>query len=280
MWLSFFIKLNKSMLRNTFIVLIILFGIPFSGHAQRKLYLDLKLGANYTFAEGAYFGKGTLPFKAHSKLSFDDQAVVMLRLQANDKLGFSTGYSGSTLGWAYSIQMPSKYTINPYHGEWKGSSSGLYMHQFPIYVNKIIGEYNIKEIDTVRHIFLASFRLDAVFGGGINRISNNCLDCGQLGSGGLIYDTIEFRERPTIRSKWGSFLTAGVTARFYRLGKERLNLSVYYTQGLTDMLLVPVEYKYNSQKGATTLHVRGSGFSATLGVPIRLKTFKTNYRGQ
>ena len=151
MQLSFFIKVNKSMLRNTFIVLIIFFGIPLGGYAQRKLYLDLKLGANYTFAEGAYFGKGILPFKAHSKLSFDDQAVVMLRFQANDKLGFSTGYSGSTLGWAYSIQMPSKFTVNPYHGEWKGSSSGLYMHQFPIYINKRIFIFFLRKIFLPRY---------------------------------------------------------------------------------------------------------------------------------
>ncbi|SMB79781.1 hypothetical protein SAMN00120144_4219 [Hymenobacter roseosalivarius DSM 11622] len=97
--------------------------------------------------------------------------------------------------------------------------------------------------------------------------------CGGLGAGGGLYDTIVFRESIWVRRKWGGFLVGGVTARFYRLGKERLNLSLYYTQGLTDMLLVPVEYRYNAQRGATTLHVRGSGLSATLGIPIRLKTF-------
>jgi hypothetical protein len=136
------------------------------------------------------------------------------------------------------------------------------------------GEYNIREIDTLRHTYLASFRLDAVVGGGLNRIGNNCLDCSQLSAGGGLFDTIDFRETVQLRRQWGGFLLGGVTARFYRLGKERLNLSVYYTQGLTDMLRVPVEYRYNSQRGATTLRVRGSGFSATLGLPIRLKTFR------
>ncbi|UYZ59980.1 hypothetical protein [Hymenobacter latericus] len=257
-----------------------LIGTRISGYGQAKLYLDLKLGANHNFAEGAYFGKGTLPFKAYSTLSFAEQGVVMLRLQLREEWGVAAGYSGSTLGWAYSIKMPEQYTANPYEGEWRGRGSGLYMHQLPLLLSKTVGRYNIKEIDTVRHTYLASFRLDAVVGGGANRIGNSCLDCGLLSGGGLFYDTIEFREQRLVQRKWGGFVTAGVTARFYRLGKERLNLSVFVTQGLTDMLLVPVEYQYNSQRGATTLHVRGSGVSAMLGYPLRLKTFGAGARGR
>lgn len=261
-----------------FVTVSLLLGIlsllsPSSSLAQARLYLDLKLGANHTFAEVAYFGKGTRPFKAYSTLTFDEQAVAMPRLQLTDKFGISAGYSGSTLGWDYSLKVPQKYSYNPFDGEWRGVGTGLYMHQLPLLFNWTIGEYNIREIDPVRHLYLASFRLDVVGGGGLNRIGNNCLDCDDLSSGIGLYDTIDFRETIIVRRKWGGFLIGGVTARFYRLGKERLNLSVYYTQGLTDMLLVPVEYRYNSQRGATTLHVRGSGLSATLGVPIRLKTF-------
>lgn len=248
---------------------------PSGGLAQSKLYLDLKVGANHNAAEGVYFDKSRLPFKPYSTLkdmSFDEQGVVLLRLQLQEKWSIATGYSGSSLAWAYSLQMPQQYTANPYHGEWKGHGKSVYMHQLPLLVSKTVGEYNLKEIDTIRHTYLASFRLDAVVGGGLNRLGNSCLGCGQLSGGGL-FDTIDFRETIQLRRKWGGFLIGGVTARFYRLGKERLNLSVYYTQGLTDMLLVPVAYRYNSQRGATTLHVRGSGFSATLGLPLCLVTF-------
>lgn len=248
-------------------------ALPAATYGQSKLYLDLKVGANYTFAEGAHFGKGTKPFKAHSKLGFDEQGVAMLRLQVRETWGIAAGYSGSTLGWAYSLQMPQQYTVNPFHGEWRGSGRGVYLHQFPVLFSRKIGEYNIREIDTVRHLYLASFRLDAVLGTGLNWNNRTCYDCSSLSGGGLAYDTIDFKETIITRRRFGTFVLAGVTARFYRLGKERLNLSLYYTQGLTDMLLVPVEYRYNSQRGSTTLHVRGSGLSATLGVPIRLKTF-------
>ena len=258
------------------LLLLSLLGLPKHTHAQSKLYLDLKIGANHNAAEGVYFNKSRLPFKPYSTLkdmSFDEQGVAMLRWQFTEKLGLATGYSGSTLGWAYSIEVPQQYTRNPFQGEWRGVGAGAYMHQIPLLLNKTIGEYNIREIDTVSHTYLASFRLDAVLGGGVNLIGNNCLDCGTLGNGVLAYDTIQFNETIIRRRDWGGFLMGGVTARFYRLGKERLNLSLYYTQGLTDILLVPFEYRYNSQRGSTTLHVRGSGFSATLGYPLRLAMF-------
>lgn len=241
--------------------------------AQSRLYLDLKVGANHNFAEGAYFGKGEPPFKAYSRLTFHEQGVVMIRLQVREKWSISAGYSGSTLGWAYSIRVPEKFTANPYGGEQRGISTGAYMHQWPLLIGKTIKGYNIREIDDIQHIYLASFKLDIVAGGGLNRIGNNCLSCNNSNGGILLYDLIEFEDNPIVKSRLGGFLIGGITSKFYRLGKERLNLSFYYTQGLTDMLIVPVNYRYNSETGSTTLHVRGSGFSATLGVPIRLKSF-------
>lgn len=256
------------------LVLSCLVGLtPLRSLAQARLFLDLQLGANYTHAEGAYFGKGTPPFKAYNpRQSFDEQGGVRLRLQASEKLGISVGYNGSTLGWSYHLKVPKADTHNPYDGELRGKSTGMYIHQFPVLFTRALGRYNIKEVDSVRHLYLLSIQLDVAGGGGLNRFGAASGES-RLSSWGL-YDTIEFRQTPIRQCQWGGFLIGGVTARFYRLGKEQLNLSLYYTQGLTDMLLVPVTYRYNARQGATTLHVRGSGFSATLGVPLRLVTFK------
>lgn len=249
---------------------------PVCSLAQARLYLDLQLGANYTHAEGAYFGKETPPFKAYDpRQSFDEQGVVRLRLQANEKFGVSVGYNGSTLGWGYHLKVPNTNSYNPFGGGQFHKSTGRYIHQFPLLFTRTIGRYNIKEIDAERHLYLMSFRLDAVFGGGLNRMKNK-YGYGSFGSGAGLYDTVQFKQTIIRRRTWGGFFIGGVTARFYRLGKERLNLSLYYTQGLTDMVLVPVTYRYNAQRGSTTLHVRGSGFSATLGVPLCLVTFKKN----
>lgn len=141
------------------------------------------------------------------------------------------------------MKVPKAATHNPFGGAQHGGSYGLYMHQFPLLFTHRIGRYNIKEIDTVRHRYLMSFQLDAVGGGGLNRMINN-IDEGTLNLGGL-YDTVEFRQTQVRRRRSGGFLMGGVTARFYRLGKERLTLNMYYAQGLTNMLLVPIDYRYN-----------------------------------
>jgi len=45
-------------------------------------------------------------------------------------------------------------------------------------------------------------------------------------------DTIDINEAdPYMVNRWGAYATAGVTARFYRLGKERLNVGVFLNQG-------------------------------------------------
>ncbi|HEX8326573.1 MAG TPA: hypothetical protein VF629_03450 [Hymenobacter sp.] len=135
-------------------------------------------------------------------------------------------------------------------------------------------------LDTLDRLYLLSFKLDVFAGGGLNRVGDNCLACGDpnptpiTGQTNPFKDVIEFREQPYYRRTWGGFVTAGATARFYRRGKERLNFSLALTQGLTDMLTIPVQYSYNGRRGATVLQARGSGISATLGYPILISTFR------
>ena len=48
-------------MRTTIILLLLwLLSFPKESQAQSKLYLDLRAGINYTFAEGAYFWQGTI----------------------------------------------------------------------------------------------------------------------------------------------------------------------------------------------------------------------------
>jgi len=259
----------------TLLFVLMLSATARSGSAQSKLYLDLRAGINRNEAEGVYFGKSKSPFKAYNTFgqsTFAVQGVPMLRLQLNEKFGIATGYSGGSLSWSYNIKVPKEYTVNSSEGDYYGKTIGVYMHQFPLLLSKTFKEYHFWEIDTVQHIHRVSIRLDAVLGGGLNRFGNSLLD-GDYGGTGFGEDLIEFRATPVLRRKWGQFLIGGVTARFYHRDRERLSLSVYYTQGLTDMLHVPVEYRYNTQSGSTKLRVRGSGLSATLSYPLRLATF-------
>lgn len=250
-----------------------------AGQAQTKLYLDARLGAGYNFAEGAHSGKGERPFKARN---FIGHVFLYLqpRVQFNEKWGLTAGYRGSGSSWGYKLEVPADVTVNPFpQGNQRGRAGSAYLHQFPLQLHYTTGRYNLHPLDTLDRLYLFSFKLDVFAGGGLNRNGNNCLDCGSLnptpvtGQTSPTRDIIEFQDQPYYHHTWGGFLTVGATARFYRLGKERLNFSLALTQGLTDMLLVPVQYSYNGRLGATTLHVRGSGISATLGYPILLSTF-------
>lgn len=260
--------------------LIILINIaPIICVGQTKLYFDTRIGAGYNFAEGAHAGKGTRPFKARNFV-LHNFIYLQPRLQITDKVALTAGYRGSGLSWGYKLEVPKEITVNPFpQGNQSGHGNSAYMHQLPVELHYGVGKYNIHSLDTLDQLYLVSFRLDAFVGGGVNRIGNNCIDCGNLnetpitGQTSPIRDVIEFRQQPYYNRTWGGFLTAGVTARFYRLGKERFNFSLALTQGLTNMIIVPVQYSYNGRLGATTLHVRGSGISATLGYPILVSTF-------
>ena len=259
---------------------LLLTGAPLrEAGAQTRLYLDARIGAGYNFAEGAHAGKGERPFKARSFL-LHNFIYLQPRLQFNDKWALTAGYRGSALSWGYRLEVPADVTVNPFpQGNESSAARSAYLHQFPVELHRTVGRFNWVPLDTLDRLYLFSFRLDVFAGGGLNRAGNNCLDCGNAtppplsGQTNPPQDVIEFREQPYYRRTWGGFVTAGATARFYRLGRERLNFSLMLTQGLTDMLTIPVQYSYNGRRGATVLQARGSGISATLGYPILLSTF-------
>lgn len=237
--------------------------------AQNRLYLDAQLGAEYNFAEGAHFGKGKWPFKART-FGWDELAAPMLRWQGS-RWSVAAGYSGGNAAWGYRLTVPKGITHNPFHGEGVSSFSSAYLHRIPVLVSRKLTDVNLIPMGDEQ--YLLSFRLEGVAGGGAQAKSYTCLDCGTLGIGGG-YDTIAFTERPYWRRRWGGYLTAGATARFYRRGRERATLRLLLTQGLHDMIVVPLAYSYNGRQGATTLRVRGSGVSLMLGYPFKLHTFR------
>ena len=253
--------------------------VPLVARAQTQLYLDARFGTGYNFAEGAHFGKGERPFKARHFIRHHF-VYLMPRLVLSDRWAVTAGYRGGGLSWGYKLEVPADLTVNPFpQGDQKGSASSAYLHQFPVKLYYTLGRHNWVPVDTLGRLYLLSFRLDAFGGGGLERVSTDCLTCSNFNPTPLTrrtspyQDIIEFREQPFYNRIWGGFVTAGLTARFYRLGKVRLDFSLCFTQGLTDMLLVPVQYSYNGHLGASLLHVRGSGISVTLGYPILVSTF-------
>ena len=248
--------------------------------AQTKIYLDARVGYGYNFAEGAHGGKGERPFVARNYLGHV-LPYLQPRVQLNDRWALTAGYRGSSLSYGYKLQVPPDVSVNPFGGSERGTASTVYMHQFPLEVHYALKRYNFVPLDTAGILHRFGLRLDVFAGGGLNRAGNNCIECanGRIGPPQVTgqtnpnFDVIEFAAQPRYHHAWGGFVAAGATARFFHLGKERLNFSLAFTQGLTDMLLVPVQYSYNGRLGATTLHVRGTGISATMGYPIFIGSF-------
>ncbi|RSK38203.1 hypothetical protein [Hymenobacter perfusus] len=257
---------------------LLLFGLVYwacSGEAfaQKTLYLDAQLGGEYAFAEGAHLGVGQRPFKGHEFL-ITPFVAPMLRLQFNDTKGLSIGYSGGGLGWGYKLQVPRSMSYGSYGGGYAGHAVSVYLDRIPVLFNRTLAQFNFKEINSEQELYLYSLKIDLFAGGGVNYVRGFCESCNL--NAGLVspQDTIIFRQQPAIVRHWGGYVTAGAIARMYRLGKERLNVTVFLNQGLTTMMEVPVQYTYNSGQGAIKLRVRGSGVGILAAIPIRLKTFK------
>ncbi|SEU03635.1 hypothetical protein SAMN04487998_3604 [Hymenobacter actinosclerus] len=197
----------------------------------------------------------------------------MLRLQFNGSYGISLGYSGGGLGWGYKLQVPKSISHSPYGGVYAGKAVSVYLDRIPVLFNHTVTRFDFKEVNADQELYLLSVKIDMFAGGGVNYVRGFCESCNL--SGGFIspQDTIIFRQQPAIVRHWGGYVTAGATARVYRLGREKFNVTLFLNQGLTTMMEVPVQYTYNSGRGSIKLHVRGSGVGLLAAVPIRLKTF-------
>ncbi|MCC3155888.1 hypothetical protein LJ737_01475 [Hymenobacter sp. 15J16-1T3B] len=246
----------------------VLAGSLLTARAQQRLYLDAQLGAEYDFAEGAHFGKGQGPFKARD-FGLGVLAAPLLRWQG-PTWSVSTGYTSGTAGWGYRLTVPASATHNPSsRGDARKHYTGANLRRIPLLVSHRLTDVDWTLLNTARGPLQLAFRLEGVVGGGLQARGNTCLDCGNLTGGGG-RDTITFTPRPYWRRRWGGYLTAGATARFYHRGQERLTLRLLLTQGLQDMIVVPLDYRYNGHRGSTTLHVRGSGVSLAVGYPLKL----------
>ena len=76
----------------------------------------------------------------------------------------------------------------------------------------------------------------------------------------------------THRNNGGIYI--GVGAQFYHHANARVDLTLYYSQGLSDILITEFNFRQGDTRHQATIKTRGSVFGATLAYPIRLKTFE------
>lgn len=254
------------------LVLIILFCGR--ARAQQKLFLDLRLGSEYGYAESGHFGLGTRPLKGH-KFILQFFPSALLRYQVSEKLSLATGYSGGAAGWGYKLTVPDDVTHNDFGGAWNSSANAVYLDRFPLLVEYTARRFNFKPVSDAQGLYQYSVGLSVTGGIGASHLHGFVYNRLQVGPV-FLKDTIDFQEQdPVVLRHWGGYATAGITARFYRLGKERLNVALSVQQGFADLLQQQVDYTYNSRRGSQLFRVRGSSLGLAVGIPIRLKTFGT-----
>ncbi len=236
----------------------------------KKLYLDLQLGSQYAYAEGGHFSGDTRPFTQHL-LILKFWPGALLRYQATPRLAVSTGYTGGGTGWGYRIKMPEALTRNQFGGSQAGSATVIYVDRIPLLLDFTLKTFNFQPAGA--ELYTYGIKVDLTAGLGAVRVHNWTNN--QLSGGSILgNDTIDFKEAdPYMVNRWGAYATVGATARFYRLGKERLNVGVFLNQGFRDLVRVGVDYEYNGRKGSHLFDSRGSGVGVTIGLPICLKTF-------
>ncbi|WP_426489644.1 hypothetical protein [Hymenobacter sp. 102] len=200
---------------------------------------------------------------------------ITARYQLNEKLSFSTGYSGGAAGFGYKLKIPDNITHNDFGGAWNSAASATYIDRIPSLVNYRFHQFNFTPIDTDKKLYNYSIKFDITAGVCVNRIhsfTNSKLALGPV----FLKDTIDFNESNSqIVNRWGGYATLGATARFYHLGKERMNVSLFINQGFTDLMHTQLDYTYNSRTGTQLFRSRGSGVGFAVGIPLLLKTFET-----
>jgi hypothetical protein len=226
---------------------------------------------HYSYAEGAHAGLGQDPLITH-RFRLYPMISPMLRLQLNQKTAISAGYSTGTMGWGYGLFMPEAYRNTSVGVLYSFTAEAEEVHRFPLLVHREFKRLNFKTINSEQNLHTYSIGFSYFGGAGLN-YRQGISPGTSMSFISFNGDSITLTNRAHLLRKAGAFVTAGATTRFYRLGREKLNLTLFVNQGLTDMLAVDINYQYNRGSGTDRFRVRGSSVGLMLGVPIRLKTY-------
>jgi hypothetical protein len=261
----------------------IILGITLSlyvscGFAQKKLFLKPHLGGQAPYA---HYDRSVGKDNTFKPRYFDitDNYGIILQLKLNDTWRIATGWSKGNIGWGNKIRTPDKFSKNPYKGSSLHHSVSNYIHRFPVQISRKLKTIAYLPIDRNQNLYLFNFELHVLSGISIDHIDHKSRFDDYEEKWTFPYkDEILYQERISILNRWGASAMAGLGMQFYRLGKERFDLNLFYSQGIRNMIQSDVSYTMNTETRHSRMLTRGSFIGATLGYPIRLKTFKSKGR--
>jgi hypothetical protein len=243
------------------------------GYGQKQLFITPSLGMafplSYTISPSAGdigYGPNTFDFGASLDLSLqyqiNQQWIIFAGLRTSNDTGFSIRYGDPDKDFLKGGLSTASHTIRFPIGFQKHVSTHKWfkVKRRATILKNISGEKN-EDI-----LYLALFRLRILAGFSYN-YTEPMTDDNQLSSfssGTFTYNVIE-------RNTFSASL--GVTLQFFNYEKNHIQLTILYSQGLSQVLTSTVNYELVSGNYEAIIGSRGSYISLQLGYPIRIADF-------
>ena len=241
--------------------------------AQKALYLKPFFGIQSPFC---HYDRKIVKNEAFKVKNFQttDNFGLLLELVLNEDWTISTGWSKGNIGWGFKETIPQD--ISKGYGFEIGGYRGNYIHRFPVMTKKRLAEVAWLEIDPEKELYVFNFKFYAQSGLSLDYIpyANALAGTDTTGWGVSTGDYILNYERVKVLNRWNTSVQIGLGAQFYHNGRPRFDITLFYSQGLRNMVQIDIDTDMNGLKFNTRLLTRGSVVGATLAYPIRLKTFE------
>jgi hypothetical protein len=211
---------------------------------------------------------------------------AMFQYDWNDTWYISAGVNHSGVGYYFRIKWPKNpdgTSNRSGMGVWSGFTGVPVQVGYTwrdihfIRLNRNSKLFNALRWNKQDLMYLFLFKVQLVVGISINQVQRHTGDNQKeyqkwTGNDGLIY---EKEIGYYIKRRVGMSVTAGVNLQFHSFGRDRLQLSLLYEQGLQNRIDIPVRYGVGTEELANTrLGARGSGLIIKASYPIVLARLK------
>ncbi|WP_143017241.1 hypothetical protein [Catalinimonas alkaloidigena] len=199
---------------------------------------------------------------------------LLLHLRLNDRWSVASGWYRGGAGWSYKFKNPP--------GVHQRHARGGELDHYPL-----LGYYDLKQFrwgrlyrrperisdltydnDDIFYLFL--FRVQAFAGISYDHL---VADGDDNKTEFINFGNLTHNVTNTVVTRRGASLWLGTALQFRHQGKDRLQLRLYYVQGLRKLVNIDLEYDWEGQTYRPQLGVRGSAFGIDVSYPIRLARF-------
>ena len=241
--------------------------------AQKTLYLKPFIGRQTTLSrfDKNFDNPDDVTVRPLS-MNWSPGAYLVLKL--NDDWTVQSGVESGFTGWHFKQKNPA----GNFAGNQKGESAYHRADRLQLLVQRRLATVMALNLNPEKNIYLLNFDFYVSAGLSYNMIPSRS---GPYPTDTTIIDRYVYNRRPEYDYAYHKFLRwhsgaiyIGFGTQFYHQDNARFDFTVFYSQGLTDVMVVEVNYRQGDNRHIAKLRTRVSVIGATLAYPIRLKTFE------